>query len=297
MNLKINWSSGSSSAENKTVSIEHFTITVVRLINLIQVRTMEFSKYLYIMFILFLLYTCCSKTPVESTNSPPIIISLTSNPNMIEMNRYTTITCNANDPDDDKLKYTWSAPIGTITGESNIVNWKSPHPGDDFPLASYYPISCRVEDPKGLRDEEVIEITVVSHYLPFSDFRDPFPYVHFRVPEKMTLVINDNSVWYDLWDKYWSNTYGNGNKTPLPEIDFSEKMIIGVFWGAGWSGGGSYLKSIKSICVANDTLYVKVILFPMSGAFAEIMPYDLVIIKRSDLPVEFVGKDYLWYFK
>ena len=65
--------------------------------------------------------------PDPEENSPPVISSLTANPESVDVNGTSTITAVATDPDGDALTYTWVAAGGSIESQSgNTVEWKAP---------------------------------------------------------------------------------------------------------------------------------------------------------------------------
>ena len=217
-------------------------------------------------------------------NDPPQIDKIVVEPSIVRQNSYSTIICHAFDPDGDSLEYIWNAPVGNIIGNGKKVLWQAPHPFDDYPISSSYPIHCKVLDPFGLKDAKEAQIGMFSYYLSFEDFRKGED-VYFRVPERKSVVIRTNSEWLDFFDKYW----WIHDDTLAPTIDFETQMVIGVFWGRGYSGTGSYVQAIKSICILNDTIFVKTKLPFLGSGFMELEPYDLVKLEKLDLSVNFLG--------
>jgi hypothetical protein len=66
----------------------------------------------------------------------------------------TTITCVANDPDGDTVRYTWSASDGSVSGSGNRVSWISPNKSGDFG------ITCVASDGKGGEAKQTIVVKV-----------------------------------------------------------------------------------------------------------------------------------------
>ena len=101
-------------------------------------------------------------------NQPPVISSLTADPDIVEIEGTSTLTCIANDPDGDNLTYTWESASGTIDGTGHIVTWTAPS------TEGTYSVSCKVEDGNGGQDIEIINITVFDltkdlvAYYPFN---------------------------------------------------------------------------------------------------------------------------------
>ena len=89
-------------------------------------------------------------------NQSPIISSLTTNPSGVLYGGSTTITCIANDPDGDAVRYSWSASEGNITGVGDKVTWVAPNKGGSFN------ITVIVSDGKGGEATGNITVTVSS---------------------------------------------------------------------------------------------------------------------------------------
>jgi len=67
-----------------------------------------------------------------TANQPPQISSLTGDPSGVLYGGTAKITCIATDPDDDVVRYSWSASEGSITGVGNKVTWVAPNKGGTF---------------------------------------------------------------------------------------------------------------------------------------------------------------------
>ena len=78
-----------------------------------------------------------------SSDRPPIISSLTANPSSVNTSGTSTLTCNASDPDNDPLTYSWSASQGSISGSGSTVTWTAPS------TAGAYIVACTVYDGQG----------------------------------------------------------------------------------------------------------------------------------------------------
>ncbi|MGD9900510.1 MAG: hypothetical protein AB7T22_15400 [Calditrichaceae bacterium] len=123
-------------------------------------------------------------------------------------------------------------------------------------------------------------------------FQDVESYGAFFVKDPGTRVFKDSSEWIGFWDQYWNVYDGTGQKTPAPFIDFSENMVIGVFWGdyCKYSGCGNESPSIEEVYICMDTLYVFVgDLKPLGMCDACVSPLHLIRTERRDLPVQFTG--------
>jgi hypothetical protein len=104
---------------------------------------------------------------VVKDNLPPIIISLTANPDTLFIGQQSIINCIAEDPNNDELDYNWISDFGVISGFGNSVIWTAPCiEGQIF-------IYCDVEDGKAGTARDSVAVYLVneppsglpSHYL------------------------------------------------------------------------------------------------------------------------------------
>jgi hypothetical protein len=93
-------------------------------------------------------------TIVVAVNHPPVIDSLTAEPQTVKKAMTSTIQCTASDLDDDKLSYAWSASGGNISGEGSGVTWVAPN------AFGTYTITVTVTDGRGGEATETIDIEV-----------------------------------------------------------------------------------------------------------------------------------------
>jgi hypothetical protein len=97
-----------------------------------------------------------SLTLSVGANQPPQISSLAPNPAVISPGGSSTITCVANDPDGDVVRYNWSASEGSITGVGNKVSWFPPNKGGSFNIIVI------VSDGKGGETKGNVVVTVAT---------------------------------------------------------------------------------------------------------------------------------------
>jgi hypothetical protein len=64
-------------------------------------------------------------------NKPPIINSVTADPDWTTPLGKVQVTCNATDPDGDELSYAWLTDAGDISGTGAVVTWTAPEAGGD----------------------------------------------------------------------------------------------------------------------------------------------------------------------
>ena len=62
----------------------------------------------------------------EEDLRPPIIFSVTAEPDIILPGESSTITVEAGDPDKDDISYIWTTEDGKIQGSGKTVTWLSP---------------------------------------------------------------------------------------------------------------------------------------------------------------------------
>ena len=126
----------------------------------------------------------------------------------------------------------------------------------------------------------------------------PIPYENieeatlFRVPTAGTEVIQDSARWMNLWEHNWHVYDGQGDKTPPPDIDFEQKMVIAVFYGSGYSGCENFVEAIETIIEISGKIEVRI--GPLTRrdlgmCDAVINPLQMVEIERAGLPVIFEG--------
>ncbi len=89
-------------------------------------------------------------------NQNPQISSLVADPSVIGPGGSSLITCIANDPDGDVVKYNWHAIEGNITGVGNKVTWFPPNKGGAFN------ITVTVSDGKGGETQGNVAVTVAT---------------------------------------------------------------------------------------------------------------------------------------
>lgn len=85
-------------------------------------------------------------------NNDPVISSVQSQREWVDVSRSSEIECVASDPDEDELTYQWTATGGSISGQGSIVTWTAPHtPGA-------YAITVKVTDGRG--GEATMQLTI-----------------------------------------------------------------------------------------------------------------------------------------
>jgi hypothetical protein len=98
-----------------------------------------------------------SRTSITvSSNRAPAVTSLSANPVNVTPGGSTVITCVADDPDGDIVRYSWSCGDGKISESKvgNIVSWISPNKNGDIS------ITCVVSDGKGAESKKTILVNV-----------------------------------------------------------------------------------------------------------------------------------------
>jgi hypothetical protein len=102
-----------------------------------------------------------------------------------------------------------------------------------------------------------------------------------KVEEARTVVVKDAAAWERLWAYHAPNE-------PVPAIDFSTTMVVGVFMGPTNPCYSTWIAGVRR--GADKITVQKVDRHPPIGVMCAMMvtsPAHLVAIERSDLPVEF----------
>jgi hypothetical protein len=93
-------------------------------------------------------------------NHPPVISSLTAEPEKVVCLGSCQIVCNATAPNGNELSYNWSPNAGTITGEGAAVTWTAPlSPGS-------YNVTVTVTDGRGVEATDYVTIPVTINRPP-----------------------------------------------------------------------------------------------------------------------------------
>jgi hypothetical protein len=93
-------------------------------------------------------------------NHRPIITSLEAQADWTAPLNSIRVTCNASDPDGDKLSYNWSASGGNISGTGAAINWIAP------PSIGSYDVTVTVTDGRGGEDMDKVTVTVRANTPP-----------------------------------------------------------------------------------------------------------------------------------
>jgi hypothetical protein len=91
-----------------------------------------------------------------SSNRAPAITDLSASLKNVTPGGSTVLTCTANDPDGDIVRYSWNASAGTVSGEGNTVSWMAPNNTGDFG------ITCVASDGKGGEVKQTVTVTVTQ---------------------------------------------------------------------------------------------------------------------------------------
>jgi hypothetical protein len=101
--------------------------------------------------------TAQGKTSITvSSNRSPVITDLSFSPMNITPGGSTVISCTANDPDGDIVRYSWNASGGSISGTGNKISWMAPNNYGDFG------VTCVVSDGKGGESKQTVTVSVTE---------------------------------------------------------------------------------------------------------------------------------------
>ena len=123
--------------------------------------------------------------------------------------------------------------------------------------------------------------------LTFSDFTAALPLM---VPAPGTQVFRDQAD----WDAFWlAHTHLAG---PAPAVDFTQDMLVAVFWGSLGTGCFDFVNSIARVRARVDglnTLGVVEVdvgpLPPLGSCATPVNPFQVISIEATISQVEFVG--------
>ena len=108
------------------------------------------------------------------------------------------------------------------------------------------------------------------------------------IVEQRFVVIKD----IDTWKTLWAEHVGTATGLPMPEVNFAQDMVLGVFLGT--RSNTCFRVTIESVeQLANQQVQVK---FreqkggPVCGR-AETEPTHLIALRTSELPIEFVEQE------
>jgi len=146
------------------------------------------------------------ESPVVTPNEPPEIVAIIASTDKIVPLAVVSITCEAFDPDDDELTYTWTCSDGEITGDGPQVEWVAPR-SEGLPR-----IFVTVDDGRGGTAEESLALRVRENRPP------EIPVMQSRVDEGVGWVVPGAAVyvWCEAEDPdgddltyQWSATEGD----------------------------------------------------------------------------------------
>lgn len=91
----------------------------------------------------------------EDVNNPPVIHSIIATPDSVAMGGVCTLTCDADDDDNDPLSYQWIPTAGTIADSGAVVQWTAPDS-----ISGTFSVTCKVSDPYGGQDVDFVNVQV-----------------------------------------------------------------------------------------------------------------------------------------
>lgn len=121
-----------------------------------------------------------------------------------------------------------------------------------------------------------------------SDKGVPLAFEAIEEVERLTIVEPGTAVFRDQpsWEAFWA-THPNYSS---PAVDFDQYILIGVFWGAGYSGSHNRVEAITGILAFRDRIETTVGPLPPDPGDALVYPIEVIRIERRELPVVFKGK-------
>ncbi|MFQ5583633.1 MAG: hypothetical protein ACE5GL_04295 [Calditrichia bacterium] len=113
---------------------------------------------------------------------------------------------------------------------------------------------------------------------------------NFFIPEAGRQIIKSAESWQQLWEKYWNQYSGEGQKTAPPDVDFNRKMVVVLTWGQGYSGCANHVKTVEQVERTGDTLKIIIGPLPSLGPCdMKVAPVQMIRIPRMEIPIVFEG--------
>jgi len=138
--------------------------------------------------------------------------------------------------------------------------------------------ACKTSDPAS---------QVQYFSLAFTNFGAAQPLV---VPAPSTQVFRDQASWDVFWQAHTTLA------GPAPVLDFTQDMLIAVFWGSQGTGCFDFVDAIARVRARVDgvnTLGVIEVdvgpLPPLGGCASPVNPFQVITIEATISHVEFVG--------
>jgi len=125
---------------------------------------------------------------------PPVITSLVADADWVIPSGSVQVTCNATDPDRDKLTYEWTATAGNISGAGSVVNWTAPQE------LGIYDIAVVVKDTHSDSATDLLHISVATEQPPLIETlritKDRYGHCYLKQSGEKYLVGKDQK--YDI---------------------------------------------------------------------------------------------------
>lgn len=131
-----------------------------------------------------------------------------------------------------------------------------------------------------------VPVAFVKHVTPFVNVESIDATTRSGVTTARKLVVRDAAAWATLWAEH------AGRDVPSPSIDFTRKMVIGVFLGAQPDGcRGTTIQSVASNEGRREVRHIDAVPGPgMLCTMAITYPAHLVAVDRSEAPVVFFNE-------
>jgi hypothetical protein len=183
--------------------------------------------------------------PAPTGNQPPVISSLVAQSQQLYPSGNTDIHCIAQDADNDKLNFTWSATGGDFVGVGPSVTWKAP------PNYGTYTITVAVDDGKGGSVQGSLDIVVGANQSPIISSLDANPSgILYGGSTVLTCIASDpdgDAVTYS-WTASEGSITGVGNKVTwiAPSKGGSFNITVIVSDGKGGKTTGNVMVTVAS---------------------------------------------------
>jgi len=222
-----------------------------------------------------------------SPNQHPNIDEVVQFRNGIATGWHDTLVCVATDPDDDTLRYIWTAYAGSLATNNDTAVWYAPVD------AARYPFSVRIEDGRGGYDERefVIQVYVDSIYIAYETIPAPI-----RLNNPTLTVITSKTQYDSLWVENNPDIDTSMTSIPASGINFDGFSAAIISFGYGYrSGCDEDIQLIEYPFLSRDSLFFQTTdqgwIDFNPACFALVEPRHWIMIPKVDLPWRFIRPD------
>jgi hypothetical protein len=195
-------------------------------------------------------------------NYPPRIKSLAPDSSRIVIGKVVNVYCSAVDRNNDMLSYAWSAPAGSLSGNSTLVTWTAPV------IPGTYTVTCVVTDGHGGQATAIDTFMVVqrANYPPSIQKFNAVPR-KLNLGENSTIMCIASDPNGDSLTFSWSATSGTLSGSG-PSVSWTAPSVAGNYYIRCFVDDGYGASVLDSIGLEIRDLSV-----PQTGALVAWYPF------------------------